>query len=67
MQAGREKISSSKKDEDALNTLNMAFEKLSTNLFQDTAWDVSSIFCAQRQCWRRRTYEMTFQQEESDE
>ena len=28
--------------EDTLDTLNIAFEKLLDNLFQDTAWDVSA-------------------------
>jgi len=38
-----ENIMSSKKEiEDTLDTLNAAFEKLLDNLFQDTAWDVSS-------------------------
>ena len=38
-----ENIMNSKKEiEDTLDTLNAAFEKLLDNLFQDTAWDVSS-------------------------
>lgn len=38
-----ENIKSSKKEiEDTLDTLNTAFEKLLDDLFQDTAWDVSS-------------------------
>ena len=36
-------IESSKKEiEETLDTLNIAFAKLLDNLFQDTAWDVSS-------------------------
>lgn len=38
-----EHIASSKKEiEDALDTLNVAFEKLLDSLFRDTAWDVSA-------------------------
>ncbi len=33
---------SMKEIEDTLDTLNAAFERLLDNLFQDTAWDVSS-------------------------
>lgn len=40
---GGENIRASMKEiEDTLDTLNAAFEKLLDNLFQDTAWDVSS-------------------------
>lgn len=35
-------LSSKKEIEDTLDTLNTAFEKLLDDLFQDTAWDVSS-------------------------
>lgn len=35
-------INSKKEIEEAIDTLNAAFEKLLDNLFQDTAWDVSS-------------------------
>lgn len=38
-----ENIATSKKEiEDTIDTLNTAFEKMLDNLFQDTAWDVSS-------------------------
>ena len=38
-----ENIQTAKKEIEAtLDTLNAAFEKLLDNLFQDTAWDVSS-------------------------
>ena len=41
--AGGENIQSAKKEiEDTLDTLNVAFEKLLDDLFQETAWDVSS-------------------------
>ena len=39
---GENILSSKKEIEDTLDTLNMAFEKLLDDLFQDTAWDVSS-------------------------
>lgn len=39
---GENILSSQKEIEDTLDTLNMAFEKLLDDLFQDTAWDVSS-------------------------
>ena len=35
-------ISSKQEIEKTLDTLNMAFEKLLDELFQDTAWDLSS-------------------------
>ena len=41
--AGGENIQRAKKEiEDTLDTLNVAFEKLLDDLFQETAWDVSS-------------------------
>ncbi len=39
---GENILSSKKEIEGTLDTLNMAFEKLLDDLFQDTAWDVSS-------------------------
>ncbi len=39
---GENIVTSKKEIEDTLDTLNGAFEKLLDNLFQDTAWDVSS-------------------------
>ena len=40
---GGENIQSAKKEiEDTLDTLNVAFEKLLDDMFQETAWDVSS-------------------------
>ena len=39
---GENIISSKKEIEKTLDTLNTAFEKLLDDLFQDTAWDVSS-------------------------
>lgn len=39
---GRIFLSSKKEIEDTLDTLNIAFEKLLDDLFQETAWDVSS-------------------------
>ena len=39
---GENIISSRKEIEKTLDTLNMAFEKLLDELFQDTAWDLSS-------------------------
>ena len=39
---GENIISSKKEIEKTLDTLNAAFEKLLDDLFQDTAWDVSS-------------------------
>lgn len=39
---GENILSSKKEIEDTLDTLNVAFEQLLDNLFQDTAWDVSS-------------------------
>ena len=42
-EARSENILNSKKEiEDTLDTLNIAFEKLLDDLFQETAWDVSS-------------------------
>ena len=38
----RGKISSKKEIEKTLDTLNRAFEKLLDDLFQETAWDVST-------------------------
>ena len=35
-------LNSKKEIEDTLDTLNSAFAKLLDNLFEDTAWDVSS-------------------------
>ena len=35
-------MNSKKEIEDTLDTLNIAFEKLLDDLFQETAWDVSS-------------------------
>lgn len=39
---GENIISSKKEIEKTLDTLNMAFEKLLDDLFQETAWDVST-------------------------
>ena len=39
---GENILSSKKEIEDTLDTLNIAFEKLLDDLFQETAWDVSS-------------------------
>ncbi len=39
---GENILSSKKEIEGTLDTLNMAFEKLLDDLFQETAWDVSS-------------------------
>ena len=39
---GENILSSKKEIEGTLDTLNMAFEKLLDDLFQDTAWDVAS-------------------------
>ncbi len=39
---GENIVNSKREIEDTLDTLNEAFEKLLDNLFQDTAWDVSS-------------------------
>ena len=39
---GENILSSKKESEDTLDTLNIAFEKLLDDLFQETAWDVSS-------------------------
>ena len=39
---GENIVNSKKEIEDTLDTLNTAYEKILDNLFQDTAWDVSS-------------------------
>ena len=39
---GENILNSKKEIEDTLDTLNSAFAKLLDNLFEDTAWDVSS-------------------------
>ena len=39
---GENILNSKKEIEDTLDTLNIAFEKLLDDLFQETAWDVSS-------------------------
>ena len=58
---GENIISSKIEIEKTIDTLNVAFEKLLDDLFQDTAWDVSSDISVPKRirCWHRKDLRKT--------